>query len=357
MGHPRARLLAGQCAASTCEDAPDMRTIDWVDGEIRLIDQTRLPDDLVVLRVTDLDTLIDAIERLAVRGAPALGVAGAMGVALLAREWPGDAAAVRDGAARLRAARPTAVNLAWGVDRALGCIAGGPDAVLAEAIAIRDEDIAACEAMARRGADLVRELVARPQIRAMTICNTGALAAVERGTALGVIEELFARGSLEEVLPLETRPLLQGARLTAWELTQMGAPFRLLVDGAAASVLSRGLADVVLIGADRVTASGDTANKVGSLALALAARHAGVPFVVVAPESSVDGTTASGGGIRIEERGNEEVTSFRGVRSAPAGTRALNPAFDVTPASLITAIVTDRRVVRVDRGEVPGGGT
>ncbi|HEU0243203.1 MAG TPA: S-methyl-5-thioribose-1-phosphate isomerase [Candidatus Limnocylindrales bacterium] len=330
------------------------RTIDWVDDQIHLIDQTRLPDELVILRVAALDPLIDAIARLAVRGAPALGVAGGLGVALLARLHPGDEAAVRDGAARLRAARPTAVNLAWGVDRALARLSDGPDAVLAEALAIRDEDIAACAAMATRGADLVEGLVARRPIRVMTICNTGALAAVERGTALGVVGELFARGILEEALPLETRPLLQGSRLTAWELTQMGAPFRLLVDGAAASVLARGLADVVLIGADRVTANGDTANKVGSFALALAARHAGVPFLVVAPESSVDLATPDGAAIHIEERGSDEVLAFRGIRSAPEGTRTLNPAFDVTPASLITAIVTDHRVVRTDRGETPG---
>jgi methylthioribose-1-phosphate isomerase len=329
------------------------RTIDWIDGEIHLVDQTRLPDELVVLGIRDLDALIDAIRRLAVRGAPALGVAGAMGVALLASLHPGDAPAVREGAARLRAARPTAVNLAWGVDRALARLSEGPAAVLDVALAVRDEDIASCTAMAARGADLVRELVARPRIRVMTICNTGALAAVERGTALGVVGELHARGLLEEALPLETRPLLQGARLTAWELARMGAPFRLLVDGAAASVLARGLADVVLIGADRITASGDTANKVGSLALALAARHADVPFLVVAPESTVDPATPDGSGIEIEERGADEVTGFRGVRSAPAGTRTLNPAFDVTPASLVTAIVTDRRVIRTDRGERP----
>lgn len=328
-----------------------MRTIDWVEGEIRLIDQTRLPDHLVVLRITAIEPLIEAIARLAVRGAPALGVAGGLGVALLAVADPGDDAAVREGASRLRAARPTAVNLAWGVDRALARLAEGPAAVLDEALRIRDEDIAACDAMAVLGADLVRELVARPRIRAMTICNTGALAAVERGTALGVIGELHARGLLEEALPLETRPLLQGARLTAWELTAMGAPFRLLVDSAAASTLTRGLADVVLIGADRITRNGDTANKIGSCGLALAARHAGVPFLVVAPESTVDMATASGAGIEIEERGADEVTTFRGVRTAPAGTRTLNPAFDVTPASLITAIVTDRRVVRLDRGE------
>jgi methylthioribose-1-phosphate isomerase len=331
---------------------PD-RTIDWTDGAITLIDQTRLPDELVLLRITELDRLIDAIARLAVRGAPALGVAGALGTALLAAIHLDDDAAVRTGAARLRAARPTAVNLAWGVDRALARLPEGPDAVLAEALAIRDEDIAACAAMAARGADLVRELVATPRIRVMTICNTGALAAVERGTALGVVGELHARGLLEEAFPLETRPLLQGARLTVWELTRMGAPFRLLVDGAAASVLARGLADVVLIGADRITANGDTANKVGSFSLSLAARHAGVPFLVVAPETTIDAATPDGAGIEIEERGADEVTSLRGVRTAPAGTRTLNPAFDVTPASLITAIVTDRRVIRTDRGERP----
>lgn len=331
---------------------PD-RTIDWTDGAITLIDQTRLPDEVVLLRITELDPLIDAIARLAVRGAPALGVAGALGTALLAAANPDDEAVTRAGAARLRAARPTAVNLAWGVDRALARLPDGPDAVLEEALAIRDEDIAACAAMAARGADLVRELVERPRIRVMTICNTGALAAVERGTALGVVEELHARGLLEEALPLETRPLLQGARLTAWELTRMGAPFRLLVDGAAASVLARGLADVVLIGADRITAIGDTANKVGSFSLSLAARHAGVPFLVVAPETTIDAATPDGAGIEIEERGADEVTSLRGVRTALTGTRTLNPAFDVTPASLITAIVTDRRVIRTDRGERP----
>jgi methylthioribose-1-phosphate isomerase len=329
------------------------RTIDWVEGEIHLIDQTRLPDELVILRLASLHDLVDAISRLAVRGAPALGVAGAMGVALLARVHAGDERAIREGAARLRAARPTAVNLAWGTDRALATLAGGQDAVLAEALAIRDEDIAACAAMATRGADLVRDLVARPRIRAMTICNTGALAAVERGTALGVIGELHARGLLDEALPLETRPLLQGARLTAWELGRMGAPYRLLVDGAAASVLARGLADVALIGADRIAANGDTANKIGSYALALAARQVGVPFLVVAPESTIDAATPNGAGIEIEERDAAEVASFHGIRSAPAGARTMNPAFDVTPAPLITAIVTERRVIRTDRGQTP----
>ncbi|MEW6224971.1 MAG: S-methyl-5-thioribose-1-phosphate isomerase [Chloroflexota bacterium] len=328
-----------------------MRTIDWVDGEIRLIDQTRLPDELVVVHVTDVDALIDAIRSLAVRGAPALGVAGALGVALLAARQPGDAAMVITQAGRLRAARPTAVNLARGVDRALARLDEGPAAVLAEALRVRDEEIAASAAMAALGADLVAGLVPRPRVRAMTICNTGALAAVEGGTALAVVAELHARGVLEQAIALETRPLLQGARLTTWELARLGAPYRLIVDSAAASVLARGLADVVLTGADRVTRNGDTANKIGSLGLALAARHAGVPFVVVAPESTIDLDTATGADIEIEERPEVEVTAFRGVSTAAAGTRALNPAFDVTPADLVTAIVTDRRVVRLDRGE------
>jgi methylthioribose-1-phosphate isomerase len=330
-------------ATRSCEDGTAMRTIDWIDGEIHLIDQTRLPDELTVLRVTNVDALIDAIRILAVRGAPALGVAGAMGVALSAASHPGDAPTVLADAGRLRAARPTAVNLAKGVDRALACLTGGPGAVLGEALRIRDEEIAASAAMATRGADLVATLVTRPRVRAMTICNTGGLAAVERGTALAVIGELHAREALEVAIALETRPLLQGARLTTWELARMGAPHHLVVDSAAASVLAR----------DRVTRNGDAANKIGSLSLALASRHAGVPFLVVAPESSIDGETATGAEIEIEERPAEEVTSFRGVRTAPAGTRALNPAFDVTPARLVTALVTDRRVVRLDRGEVP----
>jgi methylthioribose-1-phosphate isomerase len=180
----------------------------------------------------------------------------------------------------------------------------------------------------------------------MTICNTGALAAVERGTALGVIQTLHERGRLAEVLALETRPLLQGARLTAWELDRMGAPYRLIADSAGPSLLARGGIDAVLIGADRIAANGDTANKVGSYSLALGAERAGVPFFVVAPETTIDLSTPSGEHIEIEDRAEEEIVSVRGVRLAPAGTRALNPAFDVTPHDLITAIVTDRRVFR-----------
>ena len=328
-----------------------MRTIDWVDGAIELIDQTLLPSVLEMRRITEIDVLISDIQRLAVRGAPALGVAGAFGVALIAQRaeadgLPADSDAVRADAQRLRDARPTAVNLSWGVDQALTALPDGAAAVRARAEAIRDDDIAACVAMGERGAALTTELTGRDRVRVMTICNTGGLATVERGTALGVIQTLHEQGALVEALPLETRPLLQGARLTAWELQRMGAPFRLLVDSAGPAMLSRGAADAVFIGADRIAANGDTANKIGSYSLALAAKRAGVPFVVVAPESTIDMATRSGQDIDIEDRGPAEVVQF-----APEGTDALNPAFDVTPHDLITAIVTERRVIRLDLGD------
>lgn len=339
-----------------------MRTIDWIDGAIELIDQTLLPHRLEVRRITELPELIDDIQRLAVRGAPALGVAGALGVALIAASVGSEHAdeeldrdEVRRQAALLREARPTAVNLSWGVDRALTRLDAGADAVLEEALAIRDEDIAACISMGLRGADLTRELTGRDRVRVMTICNTGGLATVERGTALGVIQTLHEQGALAEALPLETRPLLQGARLTAWELQRMDAPFRLLVDSAGPFLLSRGIADAVFIGADRIAANGDTANKIGSFSLALAARHAGVPFIVVAPESTVDMSTATGADIEIEDRGAAEVAGFGGVRTAPEGVDAVNPAFDVTPHELITAIVTERRAILPGAGETLSG--
>ncbi|NUP83606.1 MAG: S-methyl-5-thioribose-1-phosphate isomerase [Nonomuraea sp.] len=311
-----------------------MRTIDWVGDAVELVDQTLLPDRCVRLRVETVDELVDAIRRLAVRGAPALGVAGALGVVLAG----GDLAQV----ARLRAARPTAANLAWGVDKAAARIKEGKEAVLATALRIRDDDIAACLAMGERGADLLEG----DRLRIMTVCNTGGLAAVERGTALGVVQTLHERGRLAEVLALETRPLLQGARLTTWELGRMGAPHRLVADSAGPYLLAKGGVDAVLIGADRIAANGDTANKIGSYALALGAERAGVPFIVVAPESTIDPATPTGEHIEIEDRDPEELLTLRGVRLAPEGTQALNPAFDVTPHDLITAIVTDRRVIR-----------
>ncbi|HSV64477.1 MAG TPA: S-methyl-5-thioribose-1-phosphate isomerase [Mycobacteriales bacterium] len=319
-----------------------MRCIDWDDGAVRLIDQTRLPAAAVWLRLSTVDDLVAAIRRLAVRGAPALGAAGALGVALAGHRGEDLGTA----AAALRAARPTAVNLGWGVDRALraaGAAAGPGDragraaAALAEATAIIAEEAANCRAIGTRGADLlVRRLGARP-LRLLTHCNTGWLGCVEWGTALGIVRTLHQRGLVRRVYADETRPLLQGTRLTAYELAEMGVEHRVLADSAAASVLARGGADAVLVGADRIAANGDVANKIGTYPLALAAARAGVPFVVAAPESTVDAATPTGADIPIEHRDAAEVTV-----DAPAE----NPAFDVTPYDLVTAIVTERRTIQ-----------
>jgi methylthioribose-1-phosphate isomerase len=317
-----------------------MRTIDWIDGAVVIVDQTALPGRTVQLRLSTVEDLVAAIQRLAVRGAPALGVAGAMGVALAATQHQGKALA--DAVELIANARPTAVNLARGVRRA----AAGrpdPDAVLQIALAIRDEEIANSAGMARLGADLVLELCG-PHPRLLTHCNTGGLATVVDGTALAVVFELHRRGALEGVIASETRPLLQGARLTAWELGQAGVPFRVAVDSAGPFLMARGEVDAVIVGADRICANGDVVNKIGSYAHALGARAAGIPFICVAPESTVDLDTASGDHVKIEDRGAKEVVGD----FAPEGSDAINPAFDVTPHHLVTAIVTERRVVRLD---------
>ncbi len=334
-------------------DAPAVRTLDYTDGVITMIDQTALPQDEVWLEIDNVADLVAAIKRLSVRGAPAIGVAGAYGIAMAARlhDPLTDTDAFETAVHDIREARPTAVNLAYTVDRVAPIARTDPAEAEAEAHRIRDEELAASVAMGELGADLVLELTGADSIRAMTICNTGGLATVERGTALAVIQTLHERSALAEAIPLETRPLLQGGRLTTWELQRMGAPFRLIVDSAGPFLLSRGAADVVLIGADRIAANGDTANKIGSFSLALAAKHAGVPFIVVAPESTIDMSTASGDDIEIEDRGPAEVASVRSTAIAPEGTDAINPAFDVTPAELITAIVTDTRIIRLAAGE------
>jgi methylthioribose-1-phosphate isomerase len=294
--------------------------------------------------------VVDAIQRLAVRGAMAIGVAGALGIALAAwraREAGDDVDRTVDAAAAaLVAARPTAVNLAWGVSQAVAARAGGPDGILAAALRVVAEDIAANHAIGARGATLLAG--AR---RVLTHCNAGGLAAVEEGTALSVIGALHAASPLDVVFVCETRPLLQGARLTTWELARMGIPHQLIVDGAAAGLIVGGRVDAVVVGADRIAANGDVANKVGTLSHALAAKRAGIPFVVAAPESTIDPATARGADIHIEERAAAEVTGFAGVATAPPGTAAANPAFDVTPADLVTAIVTERRTI------TPGAGT
>lgn len=336
----------------------DVRTVEWAGDGLRLLDQTVLPGRVEHVVVRDVGGLVDAIRRLVVRGAPALGVAGAFGVAVAmlqaGREgWDG---AARDAAiARIREARPTAVNLAAGVDRAAPLVPEGVDAVVAEAQALLDEDVRGNRAIGAFGADWIAARTPDRPLRVLTHCNAGALATAGWGTALGVVRELHGRGRVEKVYVDETRPLLQGARLTAWELERAGIPYLVQADGAAPSTILRGLVDAAVIGADRIAANGDTANKIGSVGVALACAAAGVPLVVAAPWSTVDLALPSGDGIPIEERSAGEVLAWGGVRTAPDGAAAFNPAFDVTPARLVTALVTETGVLEVAKGETPGG--
>ncbi|WP_020666781.1 S-methyl-5-thioribose-1-phosphate isomerase [Amycolatopsis nigrescens] len=322
------------------------RTIDWDDGAIVIIDQCALPGAYRTLRLHTVTELVDAIRRLAVRGAPALGAAGALGVAMAAAKPDADEDAVRAEATRVADARPTAVNLSWGVERALAKLPAGPGAVLAEALAVLDEDEDVNRRASGHAAELVRAHAPDRPVRLLTHCNAGRLATVSWGTALGVVWHLQAEGGVEYVLADETRPLLQGARLTAWELAEAGVPYRVLPDSAAATALARGLVDCVVVGADRIAANGDTANKIGTYPVALAAARHRVPFFVVAPKSTVDNTIPDGGAIVIEERDAEEVTRFAGQSTAPEGAAVFNPAFDVTPVDLITAVVTEDGVFR-----------
>ncbi len=348
---PSSEQAGGRPAGTGADESP---------GGLRLLDQTALPQVERSLDIRTVDELVEAIQSLAVRGAPALGAAGALGVVVAmdqgAREgWtPSELAGQVD---RIRDARPTAVNLAWGVDRVRPAMTQGRDAVLAEALALVAEDGAANRELSRLGADWLLEHTERGRdgrpLRIVTHCNTGALATTAWGTAYGIIHDLHERGAIELVYADETRPLLQGARLTSWELTQDGIPHVVQADGAAASTILRGLADAAIIGADRIAANGDAANKVGSVALALACARAGLPFVVAAPFSTVDLATASGDDIVIEERSGDEVLVVGGVRMAPEGARGFNPAFDVTPHDLVSAVVTERGIVEPARDPDP----
>jgi methylthioribose-1-phosphate isomerase len=320
-----------------------------------LIDQTKLPSVLEYLECRDVDTVVDAIERLVVRGAPALGAVGGYGVAVAMLQgqregWSADR--LESEVLRVRDARPTAVNLAWGADRVRPFMDQGVAAVLAESDAIMTEDEAANRELSRLGADWILANVTHRPVRVLTHCNTGFLATTAWGTALGIVRELHERGEVEVVYADETRPLLQGSRLTAWELDREGIPYFVQADGAAASTIMRGLVDVAIIGADRIARNGDTANKIGSVGVALACADADIPFVVAAPSSTVDLDTLSGESIHIELRAGEEVTSLAGVRTAPDGARGFNPAFDVTPHRLISAIVSEQAVVEPDGSDV-----
>ena len=332
-----------------------LQTIAWNDERrtITLLDQTRLPGELATLECASVDALIDAIRRLAVRGAPALGAAGALGVALAEAQgtqsgWSN--AQIEEQIDRLRAARPTAVNLAWGVDHVRPLRTKGFDTLLAAAKQVMVDDERANRALASHGADWLMDQIAHRPIRVLTHCNTGTLATTAWGTALGVVRELHARGALGMVYADETRPLLQGSRLTAWELQQDGIDYRIQVDSAAASTILGGLVDVAIIGADRIAANGDTANKIGSVGVALACQAAGIPFMVAAPASTVDLTVPSGDGIQIELRDDAEVVRWGDVMVAPDGARTHNPAFDVTPARFVSAITTEFGIV------TPGSG-
>jgi methylthioribose-1-phosphate isomerase len=313
------------------DDDPIPPTIEWIGDGIRLIDQRLLPGRLELVEARSVAELCDYIESLVIRGAPALGAAGAMGVALAAQLGESLSEA-RD---RLVATRPTAVNLAWGADRAVG--AADP---LAEALAIAAEDVARNRAIGRFGAELVPI-----GGRVLTHCNAGSLACVGYGTAVGVIRAAHEQGRRPSVWVDETRPVLQGARLTAWELDRLGIPATLVADVMAGSLMASGDVDLVVVGADRVAANGDVANKIGTYSLAVLAHHHGVAFYVAMPTSTIDPATPDGASIVIERRDPDEVRRVGEVTIAPEGFAVENRAFDVTPAALVTAYVTEAGVL------------
>jgi methylthioribose-1-phosphate isomerase len=328
-------------------------TVTWEDGAVVMIDQRRLPAEEVYLRCRDHREVAAAIKDMAIRGAPAIGVAAALGVALGVRVSRLDGEALRqelDVICRdLAATRPTAVNLFWAIERMrrkFEMLAGAEplalrQGLLDEALAIHAEDVASCRAMGDLGAALLPD-----NARVLTHCNAGALATAGYGTALGVIRSAARLGKLKLVYADETRPYLQGARLTAWELLRDGIPTTLITDSMAGHLLSRSEVDAVIVGADRIAANGDVANKIGTYSVAVLARESGVPCYVAAPVSTIDLATPSGASIPIEERSSDEVTHHGGRRLAPEGVSVRNPAFDVTPNRFVTAIVCERGVAR-----------
>jgi methylthioribose-1-phosphate isomerase len=323
------------------------RPLCWAGGALEILDQTRLPAHEVWLRCETAEDVAQAIERLEVRGAPAIGIAAAYGLALGVAEDTAEPVEARfeRAHARLATTRPTAVNLGWALERGrrafTAAVGGQPyEALIELADAMLEDQIAADEEMARHGLALFS-----PGDRVFTHCNTGALATGGAGTAVGVIAAAAGEGLVDLAWVGETRPLLQGARLTAWELQQAGIPYRLVTDSSVGALMARGMVDRVVVGADRIAANGDVANKIGTYAVAVLARHHDVPFYVAVPLSTIDPDTATGADIPIEERGAEEVTSLDGHAIAPRDAQAQNWAFDVTPADLVTAIVTEAGVL------------
>jgi methylthioribose-1-phosphate isomerase len=330
-------------------------TVEWKNGAVRLLDQSRLPGAVEFLDCRDYQTVADAMRELKVRGAPAIGVTAALGVALGAQsvdatDYAAFAQAVLIICDRLAATRPTAVNLFWAIERMkrkLESLRSQPissikQALITEAQAILDEDIALCKAMGRHGAELIKD-----GQTVLTHCNAGALATAGYGTALGVIRAAWEQGKNIQVIADETRPVLQGARLTAWELMQDHIPVTLITDNMAGSLMREGKIHLCVVGADRIAANGDVANKIGTYSVAVLAKAHGIPFYVAAPYSTIDLKTKTGADIPIEQRNPVEVTTVHGSHLvAPAGVAVYNPAFDVTPAELISGIITERGVFR-----------
>ena len=317
-------------------------TVAWKDGAVVMLDQRLLPHEERYNEYRDVREVAEAIKDMVVRGAPAIGIAAAFGVALAARTSDGKEA-ILEACDLLAGARPTAVNLVWAVERMRGKLndGAGPEELLAEAQEILREDVAACRKMGEHGAALVPD-----DAVILTHCNAGALATGGWGTALGVIRSAAEMGKRVRVLADETRPFLQGARLTAWELMKDGIDVTVISDVAAASLIARGEVDLVVVGTDRVAANGDVANKIGTYGVALAAHAEQIPFYVAAPWSTIDMECPDGDAIPIEERPSSEVTHVLGKRILPEGVPVRNPAFDVTPFELVTALITERGVVR-----------
>ena len=334
-----------------------MKAIEWLGNRVRILDQTRLPREEVYLELSRYQDIASAITELKIRGAPAIGVAGAYGIALGALEIKAESRA--DFLERLRAisqtiadTRPTARNLFRAIDRMLKVTEAGGDieqikaALVNEAIEIQAEEAEATRKLSQLGAELIEDGFA-----ILTHCNTGALATAGYGTALGIIKKAREQGKKLRVLVTETRPLLQGARITAWELKKADIPFTLITDSMAGYFISRGEVDCVIVGADRIASNGDTANKIGTYTLAVLAKENGVPFYVAAPTTTIDPSLASGDEIPIEQRSPEEVTHIQGVAIAPEGIEVANPAFDITPHQYITAIITESGIIRKPYGE------
>ncbi len=309
----------------------------WANDSLMMLDQRLLPRQEVWLRLETLDSVVDAIKDMAVRGAPAIGVAAAYGMALASRAGIEQNVA----AAKLKASRPTAVNLFWAVDRIVSQAEWAMDSVLKEAQRIEKEDLECNLAIGRNGVELIK-----PGGTILTICNTGSLATAGHGTALGIIRSAHETYGNIFVYSCETRPRQQGLRLTAWELMHDGIPFESIADGVAGSLMRDGKIDCAIAGADRIAANGDTANKIGTYSLAALASFHRIPFYIAAPSSTLDPTLANGSFIPIEERNAEELTEIEGVKVAPDNCPVFNPAFDVTPGELITAIVTEKGVFK-----------